>query len=214
MAAQTNYEYRIPKGVPGGKFDLSYDNVVSRHNEAADGELQFGMAVQIGNSAGVSVKKVAAGATKEKIEGILVAVANVEQDMAGKPVVKGGASLSVMKKGRIWGRVSGSCEPGYGKEARVVVDGDDAGMFTDKSEACTAYVKVEAETPSAKEVVDDSTGSPTGTQIKISEVTPVAAGYEPAVGDYVLSKQLHGATVSIGAVFGAQADDGIAVIEL
>lgn len=213
MAAQTNYEYRIPKGVPGGKFDLSYDNVVSRHNEAADGELQFGMAVQIGNSAGVSVKKVETGATKEKIEGILVAVANVEQDMSGKAVVKNGASLSVMKKGKIWGRVSGSCEPEYGKEARVVVDGDDAGMFTDKAEAYTAYVKAASETASAKEVVED-TASPTATQIKISEVTPVATGYEPAVGDYVLSKQLHGATVSIGAVFGAQADDGIAVIEL
>ena len=48
----------------------------------------------------------------------------------------------------------------------------------------------------------------------ISEVKPVVGGYQPAVGDHVLSKQIHGATVDIGAVFGAHSDNGIAVVEL
>lgn len=213
MAAQTNYDYKVPKGVPGGKFDLSFDNVVTRHNDSEDGKLQFGVAVQIGNTPGTSVKAVSAGTTKEKIDGVLVAAANVEQDMSGKPVVKKGTSLSIMKKGKIWGRISGSCAPGYGKAARVVVDGEDAGMFTDKAEAFTGYVKVASGTESAKEVVDDK-ASPSENQIKISEVKPVVGGYQPAVGDHVLSKQIHGTTVDIGAVFGAHSDNGIAVVEL
>lgn len=29
MAAQLNYNYGTPKGVPGGKFDIAFDEVVT-----------------------------------------------------------------------------------------------------------------------------------------------------------------------------------------
>lgn len=48
------------------------------------------------------------------------------------------------------------------------------------------YVKSASTVSNAKEVVADNTESPTADQIKLSQVTPTAGGYEPQIGDYVL----------------------------
>ena len=50
--------------------------------------------------------------------------------MAGKVVVKKNASLSVMKKGNIWGRLATGATPTYGTKAYVIPEGDEAGTFT------------------------------------------------------------------------------------
>ena len=42
MAAQLNYNYGTPKGVPGGKFDIAFDEVVTRKNENEDGVMKKG----------------------------------------------------------------------------------------------------------------------------------------------------------------------------
>lgn len=63
----------------------------------------------------------------------------------------------------------------------VVVDDD---MPTVEQEGF--YIKVASTTEGARKVVADS-ATPTGNEIKVTEVTPVAESYEtPAVGDYVL----------------------------
>lgn len=214
MAAQLDYSYRTPKGVPGGKFDIAFDEVVSRNNENEDGVMKYGMAVATGATAGKTVKVPVSGTTAAQIEGVAIALPNTEQDMEGNVVVKKNRPLSVMKKGNIWGRLAHLATPTYGSTAYVVVDGDYAGCFTHNSAAVSAYKKCESGTENAKEVVADSTESPTATQIKLSAVTPVAEGYMPAVGDYVISEQIHGATVDIKATFGKASDDGIAVIVL
>ena len=210
MAAQLNYTQSTPKGVPGGKFDLAFDEVVSRTNEAADGSIKFGTAVAIGTVPGHTVKK-ATSATAAQIDGIVVATQNVEQDMRGKVNILENSVLNVMKKGNIWGRSSQYATPVYGSTAYVIVDGDETGYFTSNSSAVSAYHKCASTETGAKEVVAD-TASPTSDQIKLSLVTPVPAGYVPAVGDYVVSVQEHGAAVDIGAKFGKETDDGIAVI--
>jgi hypothetical protein len=133
MAAQLNYNYGTPKGVPGGKFDISFDEVVTRSNEEEDGKMKYGLAVVIGAAAGDGVKLPATGATAAQIEGITVALPNTEQGMDGKVVIKKGATLGVMKKGNIWGRLAASVTPDYGKTAYVVITGDDAGAFTTSS---------------------------------------------------------------------------------
>lgn len=51
------------------------------------------------------------------------------------------------------------------------------------------YVKSVQGASGAKEIVSDDTGSPTDTQIKLSEVTPTASGYVPTVGDYVVKNE-------------------------
>ncbi len=62
MAAQLDYGYGMSKGVPGGKYDLSMDVVVTRTNEEADGVLRFGMAAMAGSSPGTTVKVPVSGA--------------------------------------------------------------------------------------------------------------------------------------------------------
>ena len=84
MAAQLNYGYSTPKGVAGGKFDIAYDEVVTRKNEEEDGVLKYGMAAMIGTTKGTGVKVPVSGATAQQIEGIVLRAANTEQDMKGK----------------------------------------------------------------------------------------------------------------------------------
>ena len=96
MAAQLDYGYGMSKGVPGGKYDLSMDVVVTRTNEEADGVLRFGMAAMAGSSPGTTVKVPVSGATAEKIEGIVLHAENTEQDRKGRVVVPNHASVGIM----------------------------------------------------------------------------------------------------------------------
>lgn len=134
----------------------------------------------------------------------------------GKVILKKDVSVGIMRRGHVWGRLAGGAVPSYSGIAYVVLDGKDAGCFTSNSTAYSVYEKCESTDSGAKQVVADSTESPTASQVKLSDVAPVASGYTPAVGDYVVSKQLHGATLDIGAKFGnaSDTDNGIAVIEL
>lgn len=130
MAAQLDYSYSTPKGVPGGKFDIAFDEVVTRRNEAADGVLKFGMAAAVGTNKGTDVTVPSSGTTAAQIEGIVIYHPNTEQDMGGKVVVKNNASVGIMRKGHIWGRIAADITPAYGETAYVAVSGDDAGAFT------------------------------------------------------------------------------------
>jgi hypothetical protein len=134
MAAQLNYNYGTPKGVPGGKFDIAFDEVVTRKNENEDGIMKYGLAVAVGTDAGNGIKIPVTGTTAAQIEGITIALPNTEQDMAGKVVVKKNASLSVMKKGNIWGRLATGATPTYGAKAYVIPEGDEAGTFTNAAD--------------------------------------------------------------------------------
>ena len=116
MAAQLDYSYTTPKGVAGGKYDIAFDEVITRKNEEADGVLKYGMAAMIGTNAGSDVK--------------VLRAANTEQDMNGHVVVKKCASVGIVRKGRVWCRLASDAEPAYGAKAYVVVTGKDAGTFT------------------------------------------------------------------------------------
>lgn len=130
MAAQMDYNYSTPKGVPGGKVDIAFDEVVTRKNEAEDGVMKYGMAAAVGASAGFGVTVPGADTTAEKIEGIVLCHPNTEQDRNGNVVVRKDVSLGIMKKGHIWGRLAEGVEPSYKEKAYVSVTGDDAGCFT------------------------------------------------------------------------------------
>lgn len=214
--AQLSYGYKTPSGIPGGKADLNmFEKVATRRIENEDGLVKFGVAVFKGTELGCSVKLGASGSTKDDFEGIVLNGGTVEHDLNGEVIVRKDSVVGVMQRGRIWARLSPEAAPEYKKKAYVVVDGDYNGCFTDQSAAYSAYEPCESADDGAKEIVDDSTGSPTGTQIKLASVTPVVAGYEPKVGDYVVSKQIHGATVDVGATFGEYADveNGIAIVQ-
>lgn len=133
MAAQLNYNYSTPAGVPGGKFDIAVDEVVTRNNESNDGVMRYGMAVAQGATAGKTVKVPAAGTTAKQIEGVAIALPNTEQDTAGDVIIKKNRSLSIMRKGNIWGRLADEEAPKAGASAYVLISGDNAGCFTAKS---------------------------------------------------------------------------------
>ena len=211
MSAQTNYNYSTPKGVPGGKFDIAFDEVVSRNNDNEDGVMKYGIAVVKGTTAGKTVKVPVAASVAGDFEGVALALPNTEQDMAGNVVVKKNRSLSVMKKGNVWGRLSEYSEAVTpGATAYVIVSGEEPGFFTTRSAKYEYYVKCKSTDAGALEVV--ASGASTG-QINLADATP-AKGFTPAVGDYVLKVEGHAATVDIGAKFGAESGDGIAVIVL
>lgn len=130
MSAQLDYGYTTPKGVAGGKYDIAFDEVITRKNEEADGVLKYGMAAMIGTNAGSDVKVPITSCTADKIEGVVLRAANTEQDMNGHVVVKKGASVGIVRKGRVWCRLASDAEPAYGAKAYVVVTGKDAGTFT------------------------------------------------------------------------------------
>ena len=130
MAAQLNYGFSTPAGVPGGKFDISFDEVVTRANEEKDGVMKYGLAVVAGTTAGKQVKVPAAGATADTFEGVTVALPDTEQDMAGVVTIKQNRALSIMRHGHIWGRIGKDVTPVYGGKAYVIVSGDEAGYFT------------------------------------------------------------------------------------
>ncbi len=133
MAAQLDYGYGMSKGVPGGKYDLSLDEVITRTNEEEDGVLKFGMAAMVGSTPGTTVKAAGAGATVAKIEGIVLHAANTEQDRKGRVVVPNNASVGIMRYGKIWARVAADVEPAYGDPLYVVTSGDDAGTLSNAS---------------------------------------------------------------------------------
>ncbi len=134
MAAQTNYNYSTPKGVPGGKVDLSLDEVITRINEAEDGALKFGMAVAVGTAPGSNVNVPGADTTAEKIEGVVLYHPNTEQDRNGKVIVRKNASLGIMHRGHVWARTAAGVTPVYGEKAYVCLSGDDAGTFTNAAD--------------------------------------------------------------------------------
>lgn len=134
MAAQLSYGYSTPKGVAGGKADIAFDEVITRKNEEENGVLKYGMAAMVGTAAGSGIKVPATGCTAAQIEGIVLRAANTEQDMEGNVVVKKNASVGILRKGYVWGRLATDATATYGATAYVVVTGADAGTFTDKAD--------------------------------------------------------------------------------
>lgn len=130
MAAQLDYNYGTSKGVPGGKVDISFDEVVTRNNEAEDGVLKYGMAAAVGTVPGVNVTVPGASTTAGQVEGIVICHPNTEQDAKGNVIVKKNVSVGIMRKGHIWGRTAKGITPKYGEKAYVSVSGDDIGTFT------------------------------------------------------------------------------------
>ena len=58
-------------------------------------------------------------------------------------------------------------------------------LYVKIPEVAAHYEKAEPTTPNALEIIDN-TSSVVGSQIKLSDVTPVADGYTPLVGEYTV----------------------------
>ncbi len=213
MAVQTDYNFGFSKGVAGGLFDMSHHEVATRQ---AQGSVKFGLGVVKGTNAGIDVKVPDSAATANDFEGIVVHNSVMaELDMDNNLNIGSKRTVGCLVEGKIWVPVAPDANPTYKGTAYLVKDGEFAGCFTSQSAAYSLYEKTVSGTEGAKEVVADTT-TPTDTQIKLSAVTPAVSNYTPAVGDYVVSRQIYGAGLDVGAKFGKSVDSntGIAVIEL
>ena len=129
---QTNYGYQVPRGVPGGLLDLSNHNIVSRTNgEDGAGLLRFGMGVVQGGNPGKDVAVPDDSATAAVFEGIVQAGGTTEhQHISGGVALHPGVTVGVLNQGSIWALVEEDAEPAYGDPLYLIIDGDDAGLFT------------------------------------------------------------------------------------
>lgn len=213
MAVQTDYNFGFSKGVAGGLFDLSHHEVETRQ---AQGFVKFGLGVVKGANAGIDVKVPDNTATANDFEGIVVHNSVMaELDMNNNLNIESKRTVGCLTEGKIWVSMAPGTAPSYKGTAYLIKDGEYAGCFTSQSAAYSWYEKTVSGTTGAKQIVAN-TETPTSDQVKLSAVTPVAHGYVPAVGDYVISKQLYGVSLDVGAKFGKAVDSGagITVIEL
>lgn len=127
---QTTYSYNTPIGAAGGIVDLAPHYIRSFINEAATGKMLFGMGVTAGATAGKGVKVPATGDTAGKFEGIVTNRRTTELDLEGGLSLRKNCTLGIMQYGTIYALLAADVTPAYGDAVYLVIDGDDAGKFT------------------------------------------------------------------------------------
>lgn len=153
MSAQTRYGYSTPIGAAGGIVDLAPYAIDTFLNEEENGVLKFGTGVVQGSKPGINIALPTADATADVFEGIATNNRTTEYDMDGKLAVRKGASVGVMRYGKIYGRVAEGVEPTYGDPVYLIVSGDEAGYFTNT-----------AASAGGSSTGDDSTGDDSATE--------------------------------------------------
>ena len=130
MSAQNKYGYRTPLGTAGGIADLAPYAVDTFINEEESGAMKFGAGVVRGSTPGKNIALPSADSEPADFEGIAVNSRTAEYDTDGRLRILKGASIGVMRYGRIYGLVAAGAEPEYGEPAYLITDGDEAGYFT------------------------------------------------------------------------------------
>lgn len=149
MSAQTRYGYPMPVGVAGGIVDTAPYSIVSRLNEAATGTMKFGIGVVQGAKPGSGIAMPKAASTAAKFEGITTNNHHTEHDLEGDLHIRKSAAIGVMTYGRVYARVAEDVEPAYGDSVYLIVEGDEAGYFTNQA-ASTATGSTDAKTIAIK----------------------------------------------------------------
>lgn len=131
MAAQTSYSYQTPRGVAGGLYDISPYAIDSRTNgEIVPGALMFGMGAVQGDVPGVTVAIPTAGDTGDAFEGIVLTGFTNQQNMLGEIQIYPQQTVGILRWGRAWARIAEGVTPAYGESLFLIIDGDEAGLFT------------------------------------------------------------------------------------
>lgn len=135
MSAQTRYGYATPIGAPGGIVDLAPYAIDTFLNDEENGVMKFGTGVVQGSKPGVNVALPASGATADKFEGVATNNRTTEYDLEGRVFVRKGVGVGVMRYGRIYVRVKTGDAPEYGDPLLLIINGDDAGCFTNTEDS-------------------------------------------------------------------------------
>lgn len=143
MAAQTSYNFGFPKGVAGGLFDLSAHEVVTRQAEGSG--IAFGVGVVVGTNKGTDVTIPKSAATADDFEGVVVHNSvMVEKDMDNNVVIGDKRTVGCLHHGRIWVKTGEKAKPAYKEKVYLIIDGDEAGLFTTSDDSAATKVAVNA----------------------------------------------------------------------
>lgn len=135
MSAQTRYGYSTPIGAAGGIVDLAPHSIDTFLNEEEPGVMRFGVGVVQGSKPGINIALPDDKATAATFEGITTNNRTTEYDLEGKLHIRSGAAVGVMRYGKIYGRVADGVEPEYGDSVYLIIEGDEAGCFTNEAPA-------------------------------------------------------------------------------
>ena len=130
MGAQTRYGFHTPLGAAGGIVDLAPYAIDTFINSEETGKLKFGLGVVQGKAPG---QNIAIPTADGKFEGITVNNRTTEYDLEGNLSIRKGASVGVMRYGRVYARVAKDKKPKYGEPALLITSGDEAGCFTNEA---------------------------------------------------------------------------------
>lgn len=131
--AQRDYSYNMALGVPGGIYDLSPKEILSRSVD--DGDVKPGMGLVKGKAAGENVKLPVAASTAADFEGVFVhGSAQLESDMNGVAAAGGGDMVGIMTSGRIWALIASTATVAYKGAVALITEGKNVGKFTDASD--------------------------------------------------------------------------------
>ena len=135
MSGQLSYNYSTPKGVAGGLFDISPYSIDSRVNgEVKPDALMFGMGAVQGANPGVNVLVPDDTFEPAMFEGVVLTGFTQEMNMAGDVKIYPLQTVGILRWGKCWARVAGGVTPTYGDQLYLVIDGDEAGLFTNDEE--------------------------------------------------------------------------------
>lgn len=130
MSVQMSYGYSTPIGAPGGIVYLAPHLIDTFINEEKTGVMKFGLGVVNGSKPGAKVKLPTDESTAIDFAGITVNNRHTEHDLDGNIRIPENRAIGVMRYGRIYGRVEDGVEINYGDPVYLIVDGDNAGFFT------------------------------------------------------------------------------------
>lgn len=133
MSAQNRYGFSTPIGAAGGIVDLAPYAIDTFLNEEENGEMKFGLGVVKGSTPGMNIAKPKTATVVGDFEGITTNNRTTQYDLDGDLSVRKGASIGVMRYGRIYGRICNDVAPAYGDPVYLITDGENAGMFTNSA---------------------------------------------------------------------------------
>ena len=132
MAGQTTYGFTPPRGLAGTLLDIAnLKDIDSRVNAETEVDVMlFGMGAVQGPNPGVDVLVPTDASTPDEFEGIVMTGHTQQMTMTGEVNIYPAQTVGILRWGRAWARVEDGITPIYGEPLFLIIDGPDAGLFT------------------------------------------------------------------------------------
>jgi len=131
---QTRYGYTSQKNVPGGLADSGPNSIVSRANaETVSTALKFGMGAVRGDIPGENILLPTEDSEASQFEGIVLTT-QMELGVEGEQRNPGTRMMNVLEWGKAWVLIEDGLEVAYGDPLHLIVEGENAGRFTNDDE--------------------------------------------------------------------------------